>query len=167
MNRRHVLTTIALASSSSLAACSEQYEQFMREREYPNINKDKIRKASKFASEAPNQHTELVDFRSESNATIYIKENIIHPTYNPNLIVITPETTVEWVNKIDPQKEKEYGKIYTVKGVSDGSINSNAIKVNESFTHTFTEEQVFTYKCEIYDNLNMQGAIIVSDSEPT
>jgi len=166
MDRRHFLTTSAVVSSSFLTACSEQYEQFMREREYPNITKEKIQTAVEYVSDAPNQHTELVDLRTQDTAQVTMKDNIIHPTYNPHLIAITPDTKVTWINKINPDEEQEYGNIHTVTGVSDTSIDSDAIKVNESFTHTFTTEQVFTYRCEVYDNLDMKGAIIVSDSTP-
>ena len=70
------------------------------------------------------------------------------------------------MNKVQPDENKDYGKIHTVIGVSDTSINSEGIKVNESFEYTFTEQRLFTYKCEIHDNVNMTGAVIVSDSTP-
>ena len=166
MKRRQFLATVSVASTSPLASCSNQYEQLLRERKYPNINEQTLDEAVNYLSDIPNPDITIEDFRTESVATVHIQENIIKPTYNPPLIFITPQTTVQWINKLESENDQEYGKYHTITGVSDTAIDSDALAVNERFEYTFTETQLFTYKCKLYDTLNMKGAVLVSDSEP-
>lgn len=165
MRRRQILSLIGLSSTSTLAACSETYEEFQRKREYPNIQKQLISEASEYVSQSANAQTKLMDFRTKTTATITMKDNILSPTFEPNIIAVQPNTEVTWVNKIEEEYEREYKNSYTIYSDSP-PINVDIVQPDESFKYTFTNTGLCKYKCKVYDGDKMRGCVIVTDSEP-
>ena len=94
--------------------------------------------ASASATTAESENTASTDL-------VYIKEM----TFNPETLTVPVGTTVTW-----EQKEETEHIV-----ASDGRFESDALKLGDKFTYTFTEKGTYDYYCKLHPA--MTGTVVV------
>jgi len=87
--------------------------------------------------------------------------------YNPNVITVTPGTTVQWLNVDAVDHDVTSGKSITgrkSRGLKktkfpDGRFSSGLFGKNKIFSNTFDERGVYSYYCNIHPF--MTGKVMV------
>ena len=71
-------------------------------------------------------------------------------TFNPEMLSVSVNTPVTWVNKDD---------IPHVIASTDGLFNSKALDTDQQYSYTFTKAGTYVYFCAIHPK--MEGKIVV------
>lgn len=117
----------------------------IRHREFRNEPPPKEVRQSTAGAVAPSAQP------ATSVSTAVVKINIESLKYSSGTIQIATGQTVEWVNSdLTP---------HTVTSNSGGELNSGAIEVGATWSHTFNHPGTFRYYCTFHRD--MKGSIIV------
>ncbi len=95
----------------------------------------------------------LQDLRGEPTATVRMDQG---QCFDPNRMVITRGTTVNWVNEGSVVHFVTLGQ----DGAAEGSGERSQISPGESFSHTFNDPGTFDYQCGA-EGLPVQAAQIL------
>jgi plastocyanin len=98
---------------------------------------------------------DFVDLTAEERVTIHLKD----VTYQPNLLIISPGTTVTWVN--DDSFEHFVNSDPHPSHNSFPALNSLDIPPTGNFSFTFEEPGEYAFHCSAHVPQNMFGTILV------
>lgn len=148
--RRTYLQLVGLAGGLALAGCTT----------VPVITTPHIEDEPDYGTwfDDVSNYDGTYDHRGETPVEVAVgaKGGLGHYKYAPAAIAISPGTTVTW------RWTGNGGGHDVVAG--DGSFGSGALQTREdhTFSHTFSEEGVFTYYCTPHKSMGMRGAVFVT-----
>ena len=89
--------------------------------------------------------------QAKNNAGAAMEVKIDNFNFAPVTLMVTPGTTVKWVNHDDIP--------HTVVSEDKSTFKSKALDTDDSFSYTFTKPGTYTYFCSIHPK--MQAKVVV------
>ncbi len=131
-------TAIALHNVSSLALRSEQH-------------------AAPMLMAAADSDTSSKQQSAASGKTHSVVTQVTK--FSPMVLFVQPGDTVTWTNMAGHDTA-------TIEGMIPDGATAWQSKMGETYSHTFTQEGAYLYKCNPHVSMGMIGAVIVGSHDP-